>query len=153
MCIRDRFSKGWAISRRMPISSTFRTSGFRVTRKPWKQWMKIRLIAHETRPTQTMAVLVRADERLKKEFPLLTLPVLILHGTADQNTKPSGSQHFYDRVGSSDKTLKLYEGGFHDLLNDTDRDLVMQDIQGWINAQLAATLATQPKHNVHTDAR
>jgi len=100
------------------------------------------LIAHETEPTRTMAALVRADERLKKEFPLITLPVLILHGTADQNTKPSGSQHFYDMAGSVDKTLKLYEGGFHDLLNDLDKNVVMQDIQDWIGARLSATLET-----------
>jgi acylglycerol lipase len=73
------------------------------------------LIAHETQPTQTMAAMVRADERLKKEFPLITLPVLILHGALDKNTRPSGSQHFYDMAGSTDKTLKLYDGRFHDL--------------------------------------
>ena len=93
------------------------------------------LIAHETQPTRTMAALVRADERLKKEFPLITLPVMILHGTADKNTNPSGSQHFYDMVGSADKTLKLYEGAFHDLLNDLDKSRVMQDIQEWIGAR------------------
>jgi len=100
------------------------------------------LIAHETQPTRTMAALVRADERLKKEFPLITLPLLILHGTLDKNTNPSGSQHFYDKAGSSDKTLKLYEGGFHDLLNDTDKELVMADVKGWINARLPATSET-----------
>lgn len=100
------------------------------------------LIAHETQPTRTMAAMVRADERLKKEFPQITLPVLILHGTADQNTRPSGSQHFYDMAGSVDKTLKLYEGGFHDLLNDLDKRAVMQDIQDWIDGRLAATLGT-----------
>jgi acylglycerol lipase len=99
------------------------------------------LIAHETQPTQTMAALVRADERLKKEFPLITLPVLILHGTAEKNTKPSGSQHFYDMAGSTDKTLKLYEGGFHDLLNDIDRELVMLDINQWVDSHLAAAVA------------
>ena len=52
------------------------------------------LIAHEMQPTQTVAELVRADERLKQEFPLITLPVLILHGTADKATKPAGSQLF-----------------------------------------------------------
>src|SRR5262252_10799418 len=83
------------------------------------------LIAHETQPTRTMAALVRADERLKKEFPQITLPVLILHGTVDKNTNPSGSQHFYDTVGSVDKTLKLYEGGLHDLLNDLDKRRVI----------------------------
>jgi len=36
------------------------------------------LIAHETQPTQTVASMVRADERLKKEFPRITLRVLRL---------------------------------------------------------------------------
>ena len=98
------------------------------------------LIANETQPTQTMAAMVRADERLKKEFPLITLPVLILHGTLDKNTRPSGSQHFYDMAGSTDKTLKLYDGGFHDLLNDVDKKLVIGDIEGWINARVPAVV-------------
>jgi acylglycerol lipase len=96
------------------------------------------LIAHESQSTQTVAQMVLADERLKKEFPLITLPVLILHGTADKATKPSGSQLFYDTAGSTDKTLKLYEGHFHDLLADVDKELVMADIVAWINAHLAA---------------
>jgi alpha-beta hydrolase superfamily lysophospholipase len=94
------------------------------------------LIAHETQPTKTVAEMVRADERLKKEFPLIKLPVLILHGTADKATKPSGSQLFYDTVGSTDKTLKLYEGHFHDLLNDVGKETVMADIRRWIEAHI-----------------
>jgi len=90
------------------------------------------LIAHETQPTKTLAEMVRADERLKKQFLSMTLPVLILHGTADQATKPSGSQHFFETVGSQDKTLKLYDGAFHDLLNDLDKEIVMTDITNWI---------------------
>jgi acylglycerol lipase len=94
------------------------------------------LIAHETQPTQTVAAMVRADERLKKAFPLITLPVLILHGTHDKATKPSGSQFFFDTASSADKTLKLYEGGFHDLLNDTDKAVVMADITRWVDGHL-----------------
>lgn len=100
------------------------------------------LIAHETQPTQTLAEMVRADERLKREFPLITLPVLILHGTADQATKPSGSQRFFDNAGSRDKTLKLYDGHYHDLLNDIGKEGVMADIKGWINARLSASSAS-----------
>jgi alpha-beta hydrolase superfamily lysophospholipase len=96
------------------------------------------LIAHEVQPTHTVAEMVRADERLKKEFPLITLPVLILHGTADKVTKPGGSQEFYDHAGSADKTLKLYEGHVHDLLNDVGKEGVMEDIKGWIDARLPA---------------
>jgi alpha-beta hydrolase superfamily lysophospholipase len=100
------------------------------------------LIAHEVQPTLTVAEMVRADERLKKEFALITLPVLILHGTLDKATKPSGSQLFYDTVGSADKTLKLYEGHFHDLLNDLDKEVVMADIQNWIAARIATAQRT-----------
>jgi acylglycerol lipase len=96
------------------------------------------LIAHEVQPTQTVAEMVRADERLKKEFPLITLPVLILHGTKDKATKPSGSQRFFDHAGSQDKTLKLYDGHYHDLLNDLDKEVVMGDIKTWLKAHLPA---------------
>jgi alpha-beta hydrolase superfamily lysophospholipase len=96
------------------------------------------LIAHETQPTQTVAEMVRADERLKNEFSLITLPVLILHGTLDKATKPSGSRLFYDTAGSRDKMLKLYDGHFHDLLNDVGKEQVMADINGWIDARVSA---------------
>lgn len=95
------------------------------------------LIAGETQPTQTVAEMVRADERLKNEFNLITLPVLILHGTADKATKPSGSQLFYERTGSTDKTLKLYDGHYHDLLNDTGKELVLGDIKAWLDARIS----------------
>ena len=94
------------------------------------------LIAGEVQPTTTVAALVRADERLEKEFPLITLPVLILHGTIDKVTKPSGSQMFYDNAGSTDKTLNLYEGHAHDLLNDYGKEGVLGDIRSWIEARL-----------------
>jgi len=96
------------------------------------------LIANEVQPTKTVAELVRADERLKAEFPLIGLPVLILHGTADKVTNPNGSQLFFDTAGSTDKTLKLYDGHVHDLLNDLGREQVMADIVGWITARVAA---------------
>lgn len=95
------------------------------------------LIAHEVQPTKTVAELVRADERLKREFPLITLPLLILHGTADKVTNPKGSQLFYENAGSNDKALKLYQGHVHDLLNDFDKEVVMADIESWLESRLS----------------
>jgi alpha-beta hydrolase superfamily lysophospholipase len=94
------------------------------------------LTAHEVQPAITVAALVRADERLREEFPLITLPVLIMHGTADKATVCEGSQFFYDTVGSTDKTLKLYKDHFHDLLADLDKEVVMADIKAWIDARI-----------------
>jgi alpha-beta hydrolase superfamily lysophospholipase len=96
------------------------------------------LIAHETQPSQTMAEMVRADERIRKAFPNITLPLLILHGTDDKATKYQGSQLFYNAASSTDKTIKLYEGHFHDLLNDVDKEVVMSDIKAWMNERIPA---------------
>lgn len=101
------------------------------------------LLANEVQPTLTVAEMVRADERLEREFSRITLPVLILHGSADKVTKPSGSVRFHEQAGSKDKTLKLYEGHAHDLLNDVDRELVMADISGWLEAHTPAAARAQ----------
>ncbi len=95
------------------------------------------LIANEVQPSLTVAELVRADERLKREFSSITLPLLIVHGTLDKAAKPSGSQSFYEAAGSKDKTLKLYEGYFHDPLNDSGKELVLTDILAWLESRLA----------------
>ncbi len=95
------------------------------------------LTLNEVQPARTVAALVRANERLRREFPRITLPVFILHGTADKATMPAGSQFFYDTAGSRDKTLRLYEGHFHDLLNDVGKDAVLADIRGWIDSRIA----------------
>lgn len=94
------------------------------------------LIKGESQPAQTAKTLINAAERLAEDFPSITLPVLVLHGTEDKATKPSGSQHFYEQTGSTDKTLKLYEGHYHDLLNDLDKEIVMADIQNWIDERI-----------------
>ena len=96
----------------------------------------------EVQPAKTVAALVRADERLERDFPTLTLPVFIMHGTIDKATVPSGSQFFFDTVGSRDKTLKMYEGHAHDLLNDLGKEGVLADIVAWIDRRVPAKVMT-----------
>ena len=96
------------------------------------------LIMGESQPAQTARVMINAASRLNEEFPLIKLPVLILHGTDDKATNPAGSQEFYQHAGSTDKTLKLYEGHYHDLLNDIDKEVVMTDIENWIDERIPA---------------
>jgi alpha-beta hydrolase superfamily lysophospholipase len=90
----------------------------------------------ETQPAMTVAALVRADERLHDAFPSITIPLLILHGTADKAAVCKGSQFFFDTAGSADKTLKLYEGHYHDPLADIGKEAVFADILAWLNAHL-----------------
>jgi alpha-beta hydrolase superfamily lysophospholipase len=97
----------------------------------------------ESQPAITVAALVRADERLHDSFEQITLPVLILHGTEDHATVCRGSEYFHAHAGSADKTLKLYEGHYHDLLNDIGKEEVLADVVGWIEARLPAQVRSE----------
>jgi alpha-beta hydrolase superfamily lysophospholipase len=96
------------------------------------------LIANESQPAETSAELIRGAEQLKANMPKYRVPVLIIHGTADKATRYQGSQYFYDHAGSKDKTLKLYEGHYHDLLSDVGKEDVMADIQSWLDERIPA---------------
>ena len=99
------------------------------------------LIKNEKQPAETASEVLKAAARLKENMPNIKVPVFIIHGTDDKATLPRGSQYFYDNVGSEDKTLKLYEGGYHDLLNDIDKETVMADILAWVNERVPASTA------------
>ncbi len=88
----------------------------------------------EIQPARTVAALLKATDRMKAEFGTLKLPLLIMHGTLDKATVPAGSREFHAAAGSADKMLKLYEGHYHDLLNDIGKQQVLADVVAWINA-------------------
>lgn len=96
------------------------------------------LIAGENQTANTVAELIRADEELRVGFPRIKLPLLILHGTKDKAAKAEGSSFFSDTAGSKEKTLKLYDGAYHDLLNDVGKETVVADILVWIESRMAA---------------
>ena len=105
------------------------------------------LTKDEAQPVQTVAALARAGDRFEREFGRITLPLLVLHGTADHVTRPEGSQQFFDEAGSADKKLILYDDYVHDLLNDIGRERVFDDIVNWIEAragpqEIRATIIT-----------
>ncbi len=85
---------------------------------------------------KTGSELLKATERFEKKFSAFQHPVLVLHGDADQLTEPKGSVRFYEECASTDKTLKIYPGAYHELLNDFDRAQVMEDIGEWIQARI-----------------
>lgn len=98
-----------------------------------KEMQEDPLIAGEVQPAATIGAFVRASERLHRDFSTIRLPVFILHGAADKATVPAGSEEFFGSASSTDKTLKLYDGHVHDLLNDIGREGVMADIVAWLD--------------------
>lgn len=107
------------------------------------------LIANESQPAETSAELIKAAERLKANMPNYRVPILIIHGTDDKATRYQGSEYFYEHAGSTDKTLKLYKGHYHDLLNDLGKEKVMADVQGWLDERIPAQAEAAATIGVH----
>jgi len=76
---------------------------------------------------------------LQQNLEKITLPLFILQGGADRLVNPAGSKLLYEQAASKDKTLKVYEGLFHEILNEPEKDQVMADILAWMDARLSAT--------------
>lgn len=88
-------------------------------------------------PAHTAAELLGALERIQARAGELDVPLLDLHGTADRITDPDGSRMLTKVAKTQDKTLKLYDGFYHDLLHEPDGAKVAQDIQAWLLAHVA----------------
>ncbi len=64
----------------------------------------------------------------------VTLPILIIHGGADRIANAGGSQILYDGVQSASRTLRIYPELYHELVNEPERDMVLNDIVSWLDA-------------------
>jgi len=60
------------------------------------------------------------------------LPLLILHGQADQLVPEHGSATFFGNAATKDKERQLYPNGRHESHNDIDRETVLNDLQNWL---------------------
>jgi alpha-beta hydrolase superfamily lysophospholipase len=82
------------------------------------------------------AEMLKAMQRVTDEASTITLPITIVHGSDDKLIEPEASQMLYDKVSSEDKTLKIYPGYYHEVFNETGRDVVFGDLHEWLEAHL-----------------
>lgn len=87
-------------------------------------------------PARTGAEVLRAMQRIDQQMENLTLPLLLIHGTADQITDPAGSMACYERAQSDDKTLGLYPDLYHETFNEPEKEQVIEEITTWIDEHL-----------------
>lgn len=75
-----------------------------------------------------------ACQRIRREAAAITCPVLFAHGGSDPIADISGARWLYEHVGSSDKTLEIFAGFRHELLNHlpADRERVLGCAGGWL---------------------
>ena len=93
------------------------------------------LIYHGPPKPNRLAASQAAYDLVQREMHTISSPLLIMHGTGDLLVPYRGSEVLYERAISTDKTLKLYDGLYHEILNEPERLTVLADIVGWLEAR------------------
>ncbi len=82
------------------------------------------------------AEMLQAMRTIGDQAARITLPILIVQGSADKLVDPSGARMLYDAVGSADKEIKIYDGLYHEVFNEPEHERVLRDVERWLEAHL-----------------
>lgn len=94
-------------------------------------------LVHDLVSARLFTEMLTTAEAVLARAPELRLPCLLLVSGADAMVDPQASQELHARLGSADKTLHLYEGFYHEGLNEVGRERPLADLVSWLEAHLA----------------
>lgn len=77
--------------------------------------------------------LVNAVKILNMNKDKYNYPCLITHGEMDKVVPKELSVSFYEKINSRDKEIIIYDNLFHEILNEKEKDQVIDDIVQWLN--------------------
>jgi alpha-beta hydrolase superfamily lysophospholipase len=82
------------------------------------------------------AELLKAMKHVAANASKITLPILLVQGGEDRLVDPDGAQMLHDTIGSVDKTLKIYDGLYHEVFNEPEHHKVLGDVEAWLESHL-----------------
>ncbi len=82
------------------------------------------------------AEMLATMDRVDAGLPAMQVPLLVMQGTSDGLVDPGCGPQVYNRAGSPDKTLKMYDGLWHEIFNEPEREHVLDDLAAWVKAHL-----------------
>jgi len=96
------------------------------------------LVFHGRTPARTASEIVRATRRLASTAERLSVPLFVSHGSRDQVADIDGSRELHDRATSLDKTLRIYDGLWHEIMHEPEAELVLREMTDWMDSRVAA---------------
>lgn len=123
------------LSRLLPRMGVLQLDAGGVSRDPEevRKYREDPLVHQGKLSARLMTELFRYMEIIQTRAGEITLPLLVLHGGADAMTAPAGSKLLYERANSADKTLKIYPGLYHEILNEPEKEEIYADIVAWLD--------------------
>ena len=94
------------------------------------------LVFHGKMPAGTGATILATSKRFPSQLPSLAVPLLVVHGSADTLVSVESGRTAHALAGSADKTLKVYDGFAHEVMNEPGRARVLADIVAWLDAHV-----------------
>jgi acylglycerol lipase len=91
------------------------------------------LVHHGAVPARTVVELLNAMQGFPASVRELRLPTLILHGTADKLVALAATRPLYQAISANHRTLKLYDGLYHEVFNEPERAAVTADLLAWLD--------------------
>jgi alpha-beta hydrolase superfamily lysophospholipase len=88
---------------------------------------------HGKLPARTVHEMAQEVARFPESIRSITVPLLVQVGTGDQLVPPQSSELVYGWASSEDKTIKHYDGLYHEILNEPERDAVVADTLAWLD--------------------
>ena len=98
-------------------------------------------LVHHRAPARWAAETLAAQDAILACAPRLELPLLVLYGDGDVVADPAAGREFAEAAGSADKTVRGYEGFYHELFNETGREQVFADLADWLGARVPEAAA------------
>jgi len=93
-------------------------------------------LVHQGKPTLGLSArLFGQFDVLPERARGLKLPLLLQHGTLDVLAEPSGSRLLESTSGSPDQTVRWYEGLWHEIYNEPEREGPLTDLREWLAAR------------------
>ncbi len=94
------------------------------------------LVHHGKLPAGIGKALLSVGETMPRRAAALTAPLLVVHGEQDKLIPVAGSHHLMECVASEDAHLKVYPELYHEVFNEPERAVVLDDVASWIEAKL-----------------
>ena len=82
------------------------------------------------------AEILKAMQYVSSQATKITLPIMIVQGSADKLIDPTGAQMLYDAVNSADKEIRIYDGFYHEVFNEPEHNKVLHDVEIWLETHL-----------------